>query len=293
MNLTNNPKNPFLLFLKVTGQGFLIFLTITIGILFIRGGLRPTSFDLDLIPRNFVIILQVIQMVTLFVFPPLLFAKLSKNSFFTAFQLNKPIKPLVFIYGIIFALALFPALITLAEYIEQLDLPYNIKLMAEKQKISMEKGMSFLLDSSSICNFVIMILLVGFGAGFTEELYFRGLMMHSITNLIKDYRFGILWSASIFSLLHFSIYNFLPITIVGILFGYLYYYSQDLKLNIFIHSFFNAFQVLLHYLHYTSLIPFDIDTIKIPWYLALSSAILAIFIYRLILKSYENVSHSG
>lgn len=291
MNYFHRPQHPVLLFLGCLGIGLLAFIVCSMVVIITQIGASPSSFSLDILPRNVLISIQVIQMVTLFVLPPVLFALFSKNDFIRLFSLNKPVIAQKYVFATLFAICLYPVMINFVDLVKQIPLPENIRLQAEEGDKLLEAAMKLLLDSKSFINFIIMLLIVGVGAGLTEELFFRGLLMPLIGEKTGSIWSAIIISAVLFSSLHGSIYNFIPIVLVGIMFGALYYKTQDLKLNIYIHALFNGLQVILNYLSQIEIIPVDIEEMdRFPIYIAIPCLILSIFLFQNIYKSDEYIS---
>lgn len=288
MNLINKPLNPTLLFIRCVGLGILSFIICTIVLLSSNGGMEPSSFSIEGLPKSLLVSVQAIQMITLFIIPPILYALFSKNEFLTAFRLDKQIEWKKYLLSLTLALLLFPFIIWLASSIESLPFPPEIRKLADMQNALLESAMKMLLDSPDPGNFIVMLVLLGLGAGLTEELFFRGLLMPILWDLFNNRWAGIVLSALIFSALHMSIYNFVPISFIGIMFGYLYHKTQDLKLNIFIHSVFNGFQVVLNYLKEINLLSTDIQEIKtFPLSVALLCAVASYFVFIKIIKLHE------
>lgn len=78
-----------------------------------------------------------------------------------------------------------------------------------------------------------------------EELVFRGILYRILKNISGKKSLAILLSAIIFSLVHFQVLSFIPITIVGILLAYLYEKTDNLINPILLHFAFNAVQIIL------------------------------------------------
>ena len=74
----------------------------------------------------------------------------------------------------------------------------------------------------------------------------------------KEY-LGLFLCSMLFSVMHFSIYNFVPILIAGLIFGFIALKTKNLKLNILIHSFFNGIQLILNYLYQVKVINYNIE----------------------------------
>ena len=66
-------------------------------------------------------------------------------------------------------------------------------------------------------------------------------------------------SAFIFSFIHFQFYGFLPRMFLGLLLGYLFYYSGSLWTSILMHFVNNGAAVVISYLQYKGRIDVDVD----------------------------------
>jgi membrane protease YdiL (CAAX protease family) len=236
--------------------------------------------------------MQIIQMVCVFILPAVFFALFSKNKFLSLYHLESKVNWKKYLIALLFAIVLFPILISMEYWIEQFPFPDSIRIIAENQNELIEQMMKLFLDKPGFVNFAIMYCLVGVGAGLTEELFFRGLLMTVIADATKSIWIGIIVSSGIFAAMHFSIYNLLPILFIAILLGYLYSQTQDLKLNIFIHAMFNGFQVLANYLHQIKLLPTDIEDVKtFPLIFVFPCIAIAIFLYSKLISKNENLSN--
>lgn len=66
---------------------------------------------------------------------------------------------------------MFPILINLQYWVSELPLSDAIKEGAEAQQALSEKIMGIFLNHPGIENLLLMILIIGIGAGLTEELF--------------------------------------------------------------------------------------------------------------------------
>lgn len=78
-----------------------------------------------------------------------------------------------------------------------------------------------------------------------EELVFRGVLYRILKGVSGKKNVAIVLSAIIFSLIHFQILSFIPITIVGILLAYLYEKTDNLLNPMILHFAFNAIQIII------------------------------------------------
>lgn len=295
MNLTNHPKNISLLIFGTILIGVVTtFLLIGIILIPYVEDFSNGSFNMLSLARKTIISIQAINMIGFFILPPVLFAFFSKNDFTACFNLGKKVDINRYLLASLLAFMLFPILVNLQFWVENAPLPEMLRITAESQKAKTEAVLELFLNQPGLSNLALMILIIGVGAGLTEELFFRGLLLPWFEKMTKSTWVAIIISGSIFSLFHANVYDFLPILLVGILFGYIYTQTQDLKLNIFIHALFNSFQVILNYLHENKFIATNIEEVKsfpiVLWFVCLC---LAFVIVYFLIKKNEYISHSG
>ncbi|MFY7860586.1 MAG: CPBP family intramembrane glutamic endopeptidase [Chitinophagales bacterium] len=292
MNWKQRPAHPVLLFVGSTILGWLCMLIFALLAIGITNGWNISSFSPDTFSRSLMITVQIIQMLCVFILPAIFFVMFSKNKVLSLYHLETKVNWRKYFIALFFAIVLFPILISMEYWIEQFPFPASIRIMAESQNALIEQMMKLFLDEPGFLNFIIMYCLVGIGAGLTEELFFRGLMMPVIADATKSIWVGIIVSSGFFAAMHFSIYNLLPILFIAMLLAYLYSQTQDLKLNIFIHAMFNGFQVLANYLHQIKLLPTDIDDVKtFPLIFVFPCIAIAIFLYSKLISKNENLSN--
>jgi membrane protease YdiL (CAAX protease family) len=79
-----------------------------------------------------------------------------------------------------------------------------------------------------------------------EELIFRGLLQSRLIAASNDnVHFGIIVSGTIFAALHMQPWNLLPMILLGVLFGYVYHYTKDIRYTMLMHFLHNGVQVTL------------------------------------------------
>lgn len=111
-----------------------------------------------------------------------------------------------------------------------------------------EKLTHFLLLEN---NFWILCLNMFFMAvipAISEEFFFRGMLQRYTIKIFKKPGLGIILTAVIFSLMHGDIYNFIPRFCMGLIFGYIFEYTQNLWAPILAHFTHNSIVVLIFYL---------------------------------------------
>ena len=106
---------------------------------------------------------------------------------------------------------------------------------------------SFLnVDSSGglIINLIMIAIIPAIG----EELFFRGLLQRLIAEWFKNAHIAIFLASFLFAAIHLQFYGFLPRMILGVLFGYLFYWTGSIWIPIFAHLLNNGSAVIISYL---------------------------------------------
>ena len=99
---------------------------------------------------------------------------------------------------------------------------------------------------------VIAVLVIGLIASIGEEVFFRGVIQRKFMEWTSNAHLGILVAAVLFSAVHFQFYGFFPRLLLGVLFGYLYYWSGNLWVAILAHLINNSLVVITLYSQHQS-----------------------------------------
>ncbi len=111
----------------------------------------------------------------------------------------------------------------------------------------------------SLPKVVLGILVIGLLPAIGEEIVFRGMLQNILTRFTKNVHIAILLTGFIFSAFHLQFYGLVPRMLLGILFGYLYFWSQSLSISIWAHFINNAGTVILMYLYQQKVVDFDVS----------------------------------
>lgn len=103
------------------------------------------------------------------------------------------------------------------------------------------------LKMEGVGELLISILLVGIFAAVGEELIFRGLVQKHLLHKYKNPHIAILLAAIIFGGFHMQFERIIPLSLLGLLLGYSYYYSRSLLIPIVLHFLNNSFQIISIY----------------------------------------------
>lgn len=223
---------------------------------FVAAGLLMYDVDLALLQNislaseqkeiAFLRYIIVSQQIALFLIPGIvLFFLLNKENYKELHDLKIPsVSELILVIILVFCI--FP-LTTFAGLVNSaMDLPDWLlgveKWMADKEnnaaqlfELIMKRDTYWILPA----NLLMIAVIPAIG----EELIFRGILQKLLYKVFRTSHLAIWTTAFIFSAIHFQFYGFLPRLILGLLFGYLFYWSRTLYLPVLAHFVNNAVPV--------------------------------------------------
>ena len=118
----------------------------------------------------------------------------------------------------------------------------------------------FLTEFNSPGEFLLGFIVIALITAIGEELVFRGILQNQLNLYVKNVHLSIIITAIIFSGFHFQFYGFIPRLFLGVLFGYMYYWSGNLLFPILAHFINNGFTIILVYLHKVGMIDMNIES---------------------------------
>ena len=132
---------------------------------------------------------------------------------------------------------------------------------AKAKEEQLAKLTVFLTNLETLPELLIATFIIALLPGIGEELIFRGLIQKKFTYLMNPH-VAIWLSAFLFSALHLQFYGLVPRMLLGVLFGYIFYWSGNLWLPILAHFLNNAFTLIMIYLFNHKIISFNIQTVN-------------------------------
>ena len=115
-------------------------------------------------------------------------------------------------------------------------------------ELAREAQEAALININSSSRFIISLIVIALLPAIFEETFFRGGLQNLFTRWFKGPWVAIILTAIIFSLIHLSFYGFLVRFALGMVLGFIFYYSGSLWLNILLHFLFNGVQVTALYI---------------------------------------------
>lgn len=232
---------------------------------------------------------QAISHLFSYLIPALVFWYLFEHGRWTDFQ-SKPLRAVPGLWmGLLSVIAILPFNDLLIQWNQRLKLPNllsNIEQWMRRKEQEGELLTNQLVDFGSLSQLFIAILVIGFVASIGEEIFFRGIIQRKLIEWMANSHIGI-WSAAIlFSAVHFQFYGFFPRLLLGVLFGYLYFWSGNIWVAVLAHFINNSLIVINTYMQqqpaYSSL-ELRLDTTTWIWVLfsAIGSTILLFYFHQM------------
>ncbi len=226
------------------------------------GVIYPLVTGQDVMSLNSLRFMQISSQIFTFVLPPILYAILVKENLKESLGI-KNVSYHWFIIGFIMMYAILPLNNVFAEWNAGLKLPESmsgiekwIKEVYESSAVIMEK----LVNVDTFGGLVINLIMIAGLAALGEELLFRSVIQTSLIKICKNAHVGIVITSVIFSFIHFDFYAFIPRLVLGLLLGYMFYFSGSIWVSMFMHFVNNATVVVIYYLNNINITNIDVET---------------------------------
>lgn len=197
---------------------------------------------------NFLRIVQVVSTFFAMAVPAVIFARIVSNKPFRFLGYNHAISSKQILMVVVIA---FFALI-ISGSLSMVNEMIPLSKSAEKYFKSLEdeysKQVYAIANMKTVQDYLMSLLIIALLPAMFEEMLFRGSLQPIIINICRNAFAGILITSILFSALHGSYYGFLPRLALGIILGYIYYYSKNIWLNMLMHFLNNAVGVTQLYL---------------------------------------------
>ena len=102
-------------------------------------------------------------------------------------------------------------------------------------------------DIHSTSELILMVIFIGVVTAIAEELVFRAALQNILLQSKMNAHLAIFIGATLFSLIHFQFYGFFVRLLLGLVLGYLYYWSKDIRSSILAHALNNSLAIVVAY----------------------------------------------
>ena len=238
------------IFLGLTGGAVVIASLASLAIWMMMTGIPFPTKTADLLQPQFYKVNMVMQAVSTFLifFIPVHFFALicyKKPYEFLGFNFRFNYKQFFLVIGIL--ILTFPLSGALAELNKILPIPQDWALKFKAMELARQAQEAALIHIDSLAKFFISLFVIALLPAIFEETFFRGGLQNFLTRWFKGPWVAIIFTSLIFSLIHLSYYGFIVRFSLGIILGFIFYYSKSLWLSILLHFLFNGVQVIALY----------------------------------------------
>lgn len=137
-----------------------------------------------------------------------------------------------------------PAMNWVIEANASLPLPEGIAASLRQLEETAARTTEAMLGGTDIGSLVMNLLIIAVLAGFSEELFFRGMVQRLFVGCRWNAGVAIWVAAALFSAMHMQVFGFVPRLLLGAFFGYLLLWSGSLWLPIAMHVLNNTIYII-------------------------------------------------
>jgi len=243
---------------------------------------------------NFFKYLQIVNQLGMFILPSLIFAFLVRKKIAVYLKINRLPNGYTLLAAILLMIVSMPFINWLISMNEMMHLPAafsGIEDWMRKSEDSAEVFTKAFLNVNNAYGLLLNLLMIAVLPAIGEEFLFRGVLLKLFKDWFKNAHLAIFLTAFLFSAMHLQFFGFFPRMLLGLLLGYLFYFSRNLWIAIAAHFFNNAFAVCISFLNNKKMIQTDIDNLGNAgdnYFIIIGSFLLSLFI---LLSIYKKSKH--
>jgi uncharacterized protein len=201
--------------------------------------------------------LQIIQSISLFLLPALFAGFFFDRNMGTYLGINRISTFRIFFATMLIMFVSLPMINWLTSVNGMIRLPDFLKGVENWMKESEDKAAGLtesFLNVDTAGGLLINLLMIAIIPSIGEELFFRGLLQRLLSEWFRNVHLGIFIIAFLFAAIHLQFYGFLPRMLLGVFFGYLFYWTRSIWIPIFAHFLNNGSAVILSFLANRSIV---------------------------------------
>ncbi|MFN3403452.1 MAG: lysostaphin resistance A-like protein [Cytophagaceae bacterium] len=231
-------------------------------------------------PQKILLYIQGITATMAYLVFPFIYIITLKRDLKPAFAINTPDFTIFLILTTLCLFMVMPALAYLVEWNKQINLPESWgqieQWMIKKEQMAQEMT-NILIDAQGRNSLIWILVVVAVIPGIGEELLFRGILQNEIFQATRNAHVAIWIAGFLFSFIHFQFFGFFPRLLLGVLFGYFYYWSGNILIPMILHFLNNASTLIMMNLYKMKQTNFDPESPdSIPGHVVISSSIICL-----------------
>ena len=245
-----SPWAQFAILLCLVGVGLLVGSFISIAIIISSLHVPMAQLKDALLNSTNANLSRTIQFISTFfamALPAIIFARIVNRKPFSYIGFNSAIsgKQVFILVGIVLIGLILSA--ALSELNAMIPLSKSLAQSFKAMEDEYDKQVFAIANMKTVQDYIMSLIIIALLPAIFEEMLFRGCLQPVMINITKNVFAGILITGILFSALHGSFYGFLPRLALGLILGYIFYFSKNLWLSIIFHFFNNALGITQMY----------------------------------------------
>jgi membrane protease YdiL (CAAX protease family) len=245
-----SPWAQFAILLCLVGVGLLVGSFVCIPIIISNLHVPLTQLQDALLKSDNANLSRTIQFISTFfamALPAIIFARIVNRKPFSYIGFNNAIsgKQVFILIGIVLIGLILSA--ALSELNAMIPLSKSAEQYFKTKENEYDKEVFAIANMKTAQDYIVSLIIIALLPALFEEMLFRGCLQPVMINITKNAFAGILITGILFSALHGSFYGFLPRLALGLILGYIFYFSKNLWLSIIFHFFNNALGITQMY----------------------------------------------
>lgn len=170
----------------------------------------------------------------------------------------------------------------LLEVLENVPWPQEVLNAEESGRVLMEQ----LLPATGFGLVVLNVFMFVIIPAVVEEIYFRGMLQNVLYRTTENPHIAIFIASFLFAFVHGNMPGILAYLLMGLVLGYLFYFTNNLWYSILFHFLNNGFSLILDWLYRAGKLSFDPNGATVPSLIGIVSvALIVAILYRMNHKS--------
>lgn len=203
---------------------------------------------------------QAISSILMFIAPPLILYAFTRNQPMREIGFRRYNSAWMLLIGVALMFVSLPLTNLLTSWNEKMNFGTaleSLEAMLKQMEDAAGDLTERMLQVDTVWGLLVNLVVIALIPAVGEELTFRGVLQQLLIKRCKNAHVAVWLSAFIFSFIHFQFYGFLPRMFLGVLLGYMFYYSGSLWTSILMHFVNNGVAVVVAFLDYKGLANVD------------------------------------
>lgn len=285
------PGVEFLILIGIWVASFVIGSVASIPIWIIMTGKSIFSMQKEMFDAaniNALKVIQVVSTIIIFFIPAVVTARIVSVKPFERLGFHKGLQINRAVAAVLIMLCAIPLVGFLAEINKAIPITASLKKMFDTMESQYAEQVKLMATFKTPLDYIVALFIIALMPAIVEEVFFRGAMQNIFMRWFKTPWLVIFITGFIFSAIHFSWYGFIPRLGLGMILGYIFYYTGNLWYSIIAHFFNNALMITILYWQYTKEKKIDMEVGETaPWWAGVISAAVVIGLFIVLKKLAE------